>query len=394
MTAFELLDFAFREQSISDYGIDAHAELIESEQPTGQLLALQLKSGPSYLSETCDDGYVFRTDKDHVEYWQDHALPVLICLCDIDTKTIYWQVVNTDTATSTGKGYKFTVPAAQTIAPSSTDALRSLLTPIVATDRHTIFKTDDTSHGAAKRYSFEVVLNGSMSKAEVAAIIRQVTNEGQKRTYHSNHMVEGLWGDSDAHVVWTFIYPSAEDHNRRNHICRSIWIHDALEPEFRPMGFEGENVGDNIIVDWSTNYDFLAEHVSTNTLSKEDYFSEVLPRINALKTSLTSIEDRLLALSKGEIDEPTFLAATETERARINKIYFEVTDLAFAPFECRDMDTKLNSFVAFLHNIWLFYSDDGRTKWDERSRLEQSLQQTSHARKTLQHLEYELSKVL
>ena len=32
---FEALDFAFREQSESDYGIDAHAELIQSEQPTG-----------------------------------------------------------------------------------------------------------------------------------------------------------------------------------------------------------------------------------------------------------------------------------------------------------------------------------------------------------------------
>ena len=232
-----------------------------------------------------------------------------------------------------------------------------------------------------------------MSKAEVAAIVRQVTNEGQKRKYHRNHMVEGLWGDSDAHVVWTFIYPSAEDHNRRNHICRSIWIHDALEPEFRPMGFDGENVGDNIIVDWSTNYDFLADHVSTNTLSKEDYFSEVLHRIEELKTSLTSIEGRLLALSNGEIDEPKFLAATETERKRINVIYFEITGLAFAPFECRDIESKLDSFVAFLHNIWLFYSDDGRAKWNEQNRLEQSLQQRSYARETLQHLEYEMSKV-
>ncbi len=36
-----------------------------------------------------------------------------------------------------------------------------------------------------------------------------------------------------------------------------------MELQFWPMGFDGENVGDNIIVDWSTNYDFLGEHVST-----------------------------------------------------------------------------------------------------------------------------------
>ncbi|MCI5222131.1 MAG: DUF4365 domain-containing protein [Candidatus Electrothrix sp. AR4] len=81
--AFEALDFAFREQFESDYGIDAHAELIQSKQPTGQLLGIQLKSGASYLSERCDTGFVFRTDKDHANYWLNHALPVLICLCDV-----------------------------------------------------------------------------------------------------------------------------------------------------------------------------------------------------------------------------------------------------------------------------------------------------------------------
>lgn len=393
ITAFESLGFAFREQSESDYGIDTHAELIQSEQPTGQLLGIQLKSGPSYLSETDDDGFVFRTDKKHVDYWQNHALPVLICLCDVDARTIYWQVVNAETAASTGKAYKFAVPKNQTIDASSIDALTSLVTPIVATDRYTIFKTDDSSHGAAKRYSFEVVVNGCATKAEVAAIVRQVTNEGQKRRYHRNHLVEGQWGDSDAHVVWTFIYPSAEDHNRRNHICRSIWIHEDLEPQFRPMGFDGENVGDHIIVDWSTNYDFLAQHVSTNTLSKEDYFNSALPLIDKLKASLATIEDGLLALANNDIDEGAFLGSTEAARTRVDEIYFEITDLPFAPFECRDMATKLESFVAYLHNAWLFYSENGRTKWNAKSRLEQSLQQRSYAREALQHLEYELSKV-
>jgi len=53
--------------------------------------------------------------------------------------------------------------------------LRSLLTQLSQTDRYTIFTIDDSSHGGAKRYSFEVVVNGSATKAEVAAIVRQVT---------------------------------------------------------------------------------------------------------------------------------------------------------------------------------------------------------------------------
>lgn len=338
-------------------------------------------------------GYVFRADKEHIEYWQNHALPVVICLCDVDKHIIYWQVVNAETAESTGKGCKLVVPWNQTINMQSAEALHSILTPIVAKDKYTIFRTEDNSHGAAKRYSFEAVLNRSATKAEVAAIVRQITNEGAKRRYHRNHLVEGRWGESDAHVVWTFVYPSAEDHNRRNYICRSIWIRDGLGAQFRPMGFDGENVGDNIIVDWSTNYNALAEHVSSRTLSKEDYFSRVLPLVAELKESLTVIQRAALALSEKQTDEASFLAVTESSRERINEIYTDLTGLSFAPFECRDMDVKLQSFAAYLHNVWLFYSRDGSKTWDADSRLHQSLQQLAHAREGLGHLEYELSKV-
>jgi len=391
--AFESIGFGFREQLVRDYGIDAHAELINLEEPTGRILGLQLKSGSSYFSETCDEGYIFRTDKQHVEYWQKHALPVLVCLCDIDTRTIYWQVVNTGTAISTGVAYKITIPTTQRIDSSSIDALRNLLSPIVPISCFTIFKIDDTSHGAAKRYSLDIVLNNNMNKSEIAAIVRQVTNEGKKSRYSRNHIVDGVWGNSDAHVVWTFIYPSAEDHARNNYICRSIWIDDDLRPEFRPMSFDGENIGNNVIVDWSVNYDAIGQHVSKNILSKEKYFSKVLPKIDESKVLLNKIEKYLTALSCDEINEAEFLSATLISRSRINDIYFEINSLGYAPFECHDMDMKFESFISYLHNIWLLFSDNGLAKWDEKSRLTQSLQQKLYAQDALRYLEYELSKV-
>lgn len=115
ITAFESLGFAFREQTESDYGIDAHIELIQKELPTGQLLALQIKSGESYLSETGSNNFVFRTDDKHVNYWLNHSLPVLICLCDIEKRKVYWQIVTNETAISTGNGYKIIVPSTQLI---------------------------------------------------------------------------------------------------------------------------------------------------------------------------------------------------------------------------------------------------------------------------------------
>ena len=393
MGTFESLGFAFREQTESDYGIDGHAELIASERPTGQLLGIQIKTGRSYLSERTETAIVFRADADHVDYWLNHALPVIICLCGADNQTIYWQAVTNETATSTGKGYRFDIPLSQILDASSVPQLTALLTPLVSPDRYTIFKTEDVSHGLAKRYSFKVVVNGTASKAEIASIVRQVSTEGAKRRYHRNHWVEGRWGDAEAHVVWTFVYPSAEDEARCNHICRSLWIHDSLDESARPLPLKGENIGDDIIVNWSESYSYLAQHTSTNTLTKEDYLNVVIPWIEELKQLLEDVGSHLLLLKAGDITEDAFLNATDATRRRINDIYMSISGMSLAPFECKAMDDCLECFVACMDNIVLHYSDKGRETWTAPNRLELSLQQRSYALEHLGELEYELKKV-
>ena len=61
----------------SDVGIDAFIEYVESEEATGQLVAVQVKSGDSYLNKR-KDKFVLPIDKNHLQYWNDFALPVII----------------------------------------------------------------------------------------------------------------------------------------------------------------------------------------------------------------------------------------------------------------------------------------------------------------------------
>ena len=391
--AFLSLSFAYRPQFTDDYGIDAHAELIRDGEATGQLLAIQLKSGTSYFSEKNKDGYIFRADQDHVRYWQNHSLPVIVCLCDTSTETVYWQIINHDTAISTGTSYKFIVSSGQKIDRSSLTNLEDLLSPIVAGDRYTIFKTEDVSHGGAKRYSFDVVVNGKSTKSDVATIVRQVTHRGQKRRYSRNDLVAGRWGDSDAHVVWTFVYPTAEDQRRRNYICRSIWIHDDLASEFRPLGLDGENVGDGIIVEWNSQYDFSAKHVTDNTLSKEAYFSATAPLILKLEAALNTLDEALRLLDSKKIGEQHFVVVTENCRREIDDSCRAIFALNFAPFECHDANQRLHEFAACLHNIYIFYSEKGRSTWSTDARARQSNLQLTAARKKSRELSYEIEKI-
>ena len=388
------LGFAFREQNQRDFGIDAHSELIdESGQATGRLLGMQVKTGSSYFWEQSEDGFIFRTDREHVEYWLSHSLPVLICLCDVDTNVVYWQAVNTETAVSTGKRYKFNVPRSQKVDYLSAPVFHDILTPITSPSRYTIFREEDQSHGAAKRYSCKAVLNGTLSKVEIAAVVRQLTNNIAKRRYHSNHFVEARWGDSDAHVVWTFIYPSAEDYARQNFICRSLWISDSLPENFRPSELKGENVGDNIIAEWHSNYFPLKELGASFVVTKVEYFSRIIPLVRKLESLLTMMETRLLSLSRNELREEAFLQDSENTRSRIRGIYDEIGNLPDAPFECKDVDHKLLEVAACSDNIVTLFSVKGMQTWNKRSRLQQSLEYVSDSRRALEHLKYEMEKI-
>jgi hypothetical protein len=106
------LDFGwlFREQTISDFGLDAHVEVTEDGKPTGKLIALQIKSGSSHFRKR-GDGYVFRGDLRHLEYWTNHSLPVFIILHNPDDGLILWQKVERRLATVTDKGWSISIPA-------------------------------------------------------------------------------------------------------------------------------------------------------------------------------------------------------------------------------------------------------------------------------------------
>ena len=111
------LGWIVRPQLHADRGIDAHIEVIQDDKATGRLLALQIKSGESWFSDSTSDEIVFRPKAKHVKYWLGHSLPVAVVLVDVKEKSAYWQLVTKETVTSTGKGWKMTIPKPPTPSP-------------------------------------------------------------------------------------------------------------------------------------------------------------------------------------------------------------------------------------------------------------------------------------
>ncbi len=114
------MKWIFRNIRKNDFGIDAQLELIdERKRGTGRLLAAQIKCGTYFFSEENTEGFVFRGDKNHLLYWLEHSLPVILVLCNPETHICYWQEVSSANTIELDLGWKIVVPKVNVLCENS-----------------------------------------------------------------------------------------------------------------------------------------------------------------------------------------------------------------------------------------------------------------------------------
>jgi len=116
------LKWAFREQTISDFGIDAQAEVVEDDKLTGKLIALQIKTGVSYFRKHGDD-YIYYGEQRHLDYWLNHSLPVYLILRDPERNLTLWQKIERHLVKVTEHGWSIIVPSANVLNASAKEAI-------------------------------------------------------------------------------------------------------------------------------------------------------------------------------------------------------------------------------------------------------------------------------
>ncbi|RAW01528.1 DUF4365 domain-containing protein [Pseudochryseolinea flava] len=94
----------FRIQSMADIGIDAEIEICEDDnRSTSIIVKAQVKSTQNALTE---DFSVY-VSKEHLAYWTNMPLPVMLFKIDIVTKNIFYKIVSSyDDIYPTEKGYR------------------------------------------------------------------------------------------------------------------------------------------------------------------------------------------------------------------------------------------------------------------------------------------------
>ena len=120
----------YRQQSEGDYGIDAQFEAKLNGNPSGRLIAAQIKYGESYVSEH-DNHFVFYGKYKHLLYWLNHALPVIIVYVEYKeiqnhpVYTCYWVEVKKEKIKTLADSWKIKIPKTQILNSSNIDKLLS-----------------------------------------------------------------------------------------------------------------------------------------------------------------------------------------------------------------------------------------------------------------------------
>lgn len=114
----------WRETGTGDVGIDGHLEFVNADGfATGRLVAVQVKSGPSYFASPSSGGWKFYPEGKHRSYWESFPLPVVLVLHDPDSDKSYWTDARQALRTPAKDRAFIEVPAANLLRESDIFAL-------------------------------------------------------------------------------------------------------------------------------------------------------------------------------------------------------------------------------------------------------------------------------
>jgi len=383
-----LEDFGWieREQTVSDVGIDMQVEIVHNGIPTGQLIALQIKSGPSYFKEEKDGNIIYRGEKTHLEYWLSHSLPVLIILCNPENHFTIWQKILSENVVETEKGWKTEIPVSQILSVGfKEDITKFYYNP----NHYTVIEVSDTSHGIARRVSAKILVENTFatSRLSMKKMIPKLNENLKKSDYHRNEITKEIYKNTPAEVVSIFFYNSILQVDHGLTFCRSVWNAPGCKTPLEP--FEPDEKIQDIEIKWDKDSSFFSDFIPEHQMTKGSFLQfsdEIYRSCTEIYKVIKSDYDALVR--KGEYR--LFISSVLKWESQIEKLNADISYMDFPPFECKDIDELIQAVVIMLHNILLVVRDKKRDK-DNISYLVRMY--IEEIEKKLPFYEYERKKV-
>jgi len=96
-----------------DFGIDGYVDYVSDEgNVTGQSIAVQIKTGKSYLSAT-GSMHWYKDSIGHLNYFLNLPTPIILIICDPDIRACYWAVLDKGKVDYDENGWRHPIPKLQ-----------------------------------------------------------------------------------------------------------------------------------------------------------------------------------------------------------------------------------------------------------------------------------------
>ena len=215
----------------TDVGVDMEVEVCDNGEPTGQLIALQIKSGKSYFKEEDFKGIIYRGKNVHLKYWLNHSLPVILVLHNPITKQTIWEIINDNLIVKTKKNWKISIPKSNILDTNSLGMIKNFNhLPIYfqRLQRLAIHKKMINQIGKGKRFIIEIEewVNKSSGRAKIT--VKKIKNNGEELKvsegdylhFHGPENLEFLYPWADYEIDDDFYYEAEYDDFLNNY---GIW---------------------------------------------------------------------------------------------------------------------------------------------------------------------------
>lgn len=385
LTFLEQYGWIEREQPISDFGIDMHLEMVDDGKPTGQIFALQVKSGESYFSESSSESYIYRGKNKHLDYWLSQSMPVLIVIYNPRENRAYWEHVKPGNVIKTNTKWKIEIPKSNDLNSSKSQIRSIYQNP----NHYTVLEVGDSSHAGARRVDAKILVENThaQSRNAMKKMIPEIINKFMKSDYHRNEITRRQYEGIDAEVVFIFFYNSIQQVNRGLMFARAIWNNPNCKYPLNP--FEADEMIEGIGVKWDSEFSELGEFIANNELSKGDYLEKAhlaFTHINRLFNSISETFKNYETNGKFEILQ-NFVNSKEAE---FDLLINSPLEDGFAPLECEQIDQLIRESEALMHNIWIVTTDISRDEGNITYLIRDYLKEVGQK---IEHYEYELKKV-
>jgi len=259
--------------------------------------------------------------------------------------------------------------------------------------RYRIHRQEDISHAGAKRYSARVILDQHYPKDVIRDFIQRLTEELRNSRYYRNDQAKEHWGATPAHVVWLFIGYGTEDIENCNWACQTCWIDPHLPENMQPTRLDGNDRIGDIQIAWNDQYDGVKDFIEEHSTGKDEF----LEQLCRIKSPMIGLGDKAIDLftryQHDTLSETSLISEMQSLQGNADTLYRDSGNLPFPPSDCKDYDQVCQSIFARIHNMFLFFSENGVKKW-EKPRRDWLMQNTIRGYlEDLQRLDFEERKI-